>query len=250
MKAVILAAGYATRLYPLTQHLPKSLLKVAGKEILGYILGKLEEVESIDEIFIVTNHRFYDQFRIWLNHHASSKKLKLIDDGTISNEERLGAIGDLHFVLREEDISDHVLVIAGDNLFGFSLSKFVNFFHQRNKSVVAFHDLKDREKIRRKYGVGVIFKDRLQDFEEKPWEPKSTLAATACYLFAKHDLPLVEKSVEAGKIDNLGDFIRFLVKKSEVCGFVFTEPWHDIGSVESLQEVEKFYESSHPRRGI
>ncbi|MEK6951273.1 MAG: nucleotidyltransferase family protein [Nanoarchaeota archaeon] len=243
MKAVILAAGYATRLYPLTEDQPKPLLKVGPKPVIEHILSKIKELPDVDEILIVTNHRFYEQFRIWSNHFKFPKKIKLIDDGTLSNDDRLGAVGDINFVLQEEEIEDDLLVIAGDNLFGFSLAKFVAQFQRHQASIVAFHDLKDIEKVRKRFGVGTLNGSKVLQFEEKPAQPKSTLAATACYIFHKNDLSLIEKSIEKGKADNSGDLIRYLTKESEVHGYVFAEHWFDIGSFESLQEAEKVYAS-------
>ena len=241
MKALILAAGYATRLYPLTQDQPKPLLKIADKPIVEHILNHLEKIKEVEEIFLITNHRFYDAFKLWLNHFTYPKKIKLIDDGTLSNDDRLGAVGDINFVLKEEEIKDDLLVIAGDNLFGFSLKKFIDFSKANNSSIVAFNDLKDINLIKGKYGVGLLEGTRVKQFQEKPQQPLSTLAATACYIFKKEDLPLVEKSIEQGKADNPGDLVRWLVQKSQVYGFVFTEHWFDVGSFESLKAAEELY---------
>ncbi len=250
IKALILAAGYATRLYPIGEHTPKPLLEVGGKSILHHIVGKLQKVKNVSDVYIVTNHRFYHQFRVWLNHHNPMKepqKITLINDGTFNNDDRLGAVGDINFVLKEKEMNDDLLVIAGDNLFGFSLQKFIDFFKEKGKSIVALKDLGDTEKIKKQYGAALIESgsteeaSRLIHFEEKPPAPKSTLAATACYCFRREDLPLVEKSVELGKADNPGDLIKFLIRESEVHGFVFREHWYDVGSPESLQEAENAY---------
>ncbi len=241
MKALILAAGYAVRLYPLTDSQPKPLLKVAGRPILNYILEKIAEVDPIEEVIIVTNNRFYPQFQEWLSAYSYVKKIKLLNDGTNSNEDRRGAVGDIHFALGQENITTPLLVIAGDNLFGFNLQDFVNFFHQKNRTIVAFHDLKDKEKIKGRYGAAVLNHSLVLEFEEKPLQPRSTLAATACYLFHQQDLPLVEQSLIQGKADNPGELIRFLLQHSEVHGFVFEEPWFDVGSFESLKEAEEVY---------
>ncbi len=248
MKALILAAGYATRLYPLTENTPKPLLEVGDKAILGHILEKLESIKEVADVFVVTNHRFYEDFRIWLNHHAGTKKIKLIDDGTLSNDDRLGAIGDINYVLEEEDINDDLLVIAGDNLFGFTLSDLVCFFQKKNSSVLAFYDQKDKEKVKRKYGVGVLAETKVVHFEEKPWEPKSSLAATACYLFKKDDLKHIKNLIELGKSDAPGNIIKSLVEESEVHGFVFDEHWFDVGSLDSLQEARDTYQQSKKRK--
>ncbi len=241
MKALILAAGYATRLYPLTEHRPKPLLEVAGKPIVEHIINKIESIQEISEILIITNHRFHDHFSIWLNHYQSPKKIKLINDGTFSNDDRLGAVGDINFVLKEEDIDEDLLVIAGDNLFGFLLQDFVDAFNNHGSSVLAFYDMKDIEKVRKRFGVGLLQENEVVDFEEKPAEPRSTLAATACYLFSKCDLQLVEELVEKGGADAPGDLVKWLVQRSKVNGFVFDEHWFDIGSFESLKEAEEEY---------
>ncbi|MBU0459638.1 MAG: nucleotidyltransferase family protein [Nanoarchaeota archaeon] len=242
MKALILAAGYATRLYPLTENQPKPLLKVGNKVIIEHILDKLKEVSEVEEILVVTNARFHHDFQIWLNHYDYPKKIRIINDGTLNNEDRLGAVGDINYVLKEEDIKDNLLVIAGDNLFGFSLKNFYDFFNQQEHgSVVAFHDLKDVEKVRKKFGVGILEGKRVIGFEEKPAQPNSTLASTCCYVFHKNDLHLVEKSIELGRADNTGDLIKFLTHHSTVHGYVFDEHWFDIGSHESLQEANEVY---------
>ena len=241
MKVLLLAAGYATRLYPLTENQPKPLLEINGQSIIGHILDKVKSLPEVSEVFIVTNHRFYDQFRVWSNHFPFPKKITLIDDGTLSNTDRLGAVGDINFVLRERDIKEDLLVIAGDNLFGFSLRSFLNFYNADRKSVVALKDLRDPEKIKGRYGVGLLEGRKVIAFEEKPVRPRSTLAATACYLFTKNDLSLVEKSIYQGKADNPGDLVKYLVKESEVHGFVFNEHWFDVGSFESLREAEELY---------
>ncbi len=240
---MILAAGYAIRLYPLTQNQPKPLLKVADKPIVEHILEKIKSVPEIKEILIVTNARFHHQFQVWLNHYSYPKKIKLINDGTISNEDRLGAVGDLHFVLQEEEIKEDLLVIAGDNLFGFSLKSFLNSFANIQKSHVALFDIKDKEKIKKRYGTALLEKTKIINFEEKPAEPKSTLAATACYLFNKSDLKLVEQALKVGKADNPGDLVKYLVKSSEVHGYVFDQHWFDVGSFESLEKAEEVYQN-------
>ena len=252
MKALVLAAGYATRLYPLTENQPKPLLEVGGKAILQHILEKVHHLREINEIFIVTNHRFYDHFRIWLQKYLDSlsdaekesygKKIKLIDDGTLNNNDRLGAVGDIHFTVKEQEIDEDLLVIAGDNLFGFNLKRFIQFFQQTQKSIVAFHDLKDKEKVKQRYGVGQLDKTKVIHFEEKPALPKSALASTACYLFTREDLHQVENAVQLGKADNPGDLIKWLVQKSQVHGFMFKEHWFDVGSFESLHNAKSAYQ--------
>lgn len=242
IKLLVLAAGYATRMYPLTADTPKPLLEVGGKPILEHILEKVKDIKEISEILIVTNHRFHHQFRVWLNHYQHPKKIKLVDDGTISNETRLGPVGDINFVLKEEEINEDLLVIAGDNLFGFSLKDFLKFYQKKNNSILALRDLKDPHKIKNKYGTAMLEESKVTLFQEKPSQPRSSLAATACYIFSQDDLKLVEQSIERGKADNPGDLVRYLVKESEVHGFVFDDHWFDIGSFESLEEAKEAYQ--------
>jgi len=241
MKAIILAAGYATRLYPLTLNQPKPLLPIAGKPMIEYILTKIEDLSEIEEIFIVTNDKFYLNFVDWLDTFNTNKKIKIINDKTTSNEDRLGAVGDIHFVIKEENIDDDLLIIAGDNLFGFPLGNFVKFFNEKDKSGVALFDIKDKDKIRNRFGVGVLEGTKIIEFQEKPQEPKSTFAATACYYFTKSDLQHIESLIEQGKGDAPGDMIKWLVQKSEAHGYVFDEHWFDVGSFDSLKEAEEVY---------
>jgi len=241
MHILILAAGYATRLYPLTENQPKPLLNVGGKSIIDYILKKIKEI-NINEVYVVTNRRFYPDFVHWSKKVKTPLKIKIINDGTKSNEDRLGAIGDINFVIQDQKINDNLLVIAGDNLFGFSLAKFVDFFNQKRCSIVAFHDLKNPEKVRGKYGVGILKETEVIDFEEKPLFPKSALASTACYLFRKDDLVHIESLIKNKRADAPGNLIKYLTEISEVHGFVFDEHWFDIGTFESLEEAKKVYE--------
>ncbi|MEK6809929.1 MAG: nucleotidyltransferase family protein [Nanoarchaeota archaeon] len=242
IKVLVLAAGYATRLYPLTENTPKPLLKVGEKTIINHILFKLEEIKEVKEVYVVTNDKFYSTFLKWGKASTFPFKLKILNDSTLSNEDRLGAVGDINFVIEQEKINDDLLVIAGDNLFGFSLSRFVEFFQNKNSSVVAFRDLKDRNKVKDKYGVGIVQGSRIIDFEEKPAEPKSSLASTACYLFKRNDLAYIKNMMNLKKVDALGHLIKYLAEKSEAHAFVFEEHWFDVGSFESLEEARKVYE--------
>ena len=241
MDVLILAAGYATRLYPLTENIPKPLLKVGNKTILEHIFAKLESMKDINEVYIITNYKFYPTFTDWAANFKTPFKVKILNDGTKNNEDRLGAVGDIHFVVQQEKINDDLLVIAGDNLFGFSLLAFTDFFKNKNSSVVAFHDLKDKNKVKGKYGVGIVQGSKVIDFEEKPAAPKSSLASTACYLFKKTDLSHLHNLLKAGKADAPGNLITYLAQFSEVHGFIFDEHWFDVGTFESLEEAQRVY---------
>lgn len=241
MKAIILAAGYATRLYPLTQDFPKPLLKVKKKEILKYILENVEKVSEIDEIFIVTNNRFFKHFNDWVKNYNTTKKINTVNDQTLSNEGRLGAIGDITFVLNKYKIKDNILVVAGDNLFKFSLNELIRLFKEKKTSIVAARYIQDKTKLANKFGV--IMADENQkiiDFEEKPSEPRSNLASTCCYLFSKNDLIEFENCIkENKKPDNTGDFIKYLSNKKDIYCYIFDSEWFDIGSLEGLKEAEE-----------
>jgi glucose-1-phosphate thymidylyltransferase len=241
MKALILAAGYATRLYPITENQAKPLIKVANKAIVDYIVEKIELINEIDEIFVVTNNKFFNDFVSHFQTGRYKKSITIINDHTLNNEDRLGAVGDLQYVLNKKNIQEDLLVISGDNLFGFSLPDFMSFFKEKGCSANAFYDLKDLNLVKGKYGVGIMNSTKVTDFEEKPMEPRSTYASTGCYLFTKEDLQKVEPLIQTGKADNPGDLIRFLTQESEIHGFVFDEHWFDIGSFESLKQAEELY---------
>ena len=237
MKALILAAGYATRLYPLTLETPKTLLEVGGKPIVEYILNKIEEVKEVDEVYVVTNNKFYGHFEKWKENYDG--KIKIVNDMTNNNEDRLGAVGDIGFVVKKEKIEDDLMVIAGDNLFDYSLETLYTHFIEKKGSVVAVRTLDDRKNAAGKYGI-VDFdnKNRIINFEEKPEYPKTNFAATACYIFSRKDVPQLEECIkEKDNPDNLGEFINWLHVKTNVYGFVFDEDWFDIGSKEDLLNV-------------
>ncbi len=243
MKCIILAAGYATRLYPLTENQPKALLAVGEKTILSHIMDKVEQLEEIDEVFIVTNDRFLKNFQSWQKTYKPKKATHIISNGTKTNEERLGAVRDMHFAVQHKNIYNDVLLIAGDNLFEFSLKQFVDFFREKNASAIALYNIKDKSKAAKKLGVAVIDNNnRITDFEEKPAQPKSSLAATCCYLLKRESLRKLQEYIHAGrKSDHPGDFIGWLGQQEMLYGFAFTESWFDIGSPESLERANEAY---------
>ncbi len=241
MKAIILAAGYATRLYPLTKEKPKALLEIKGKTILDYIVGKIEKLSEVDEILVVTNNKFSLAFEQWATERKSIKQIRIINDTTFSEEDRLGALGDLNYVIEMEKILDSFLVIAGDNLFEYNLHKLLGFFLEKNSSVVACRDLGKKDLLKSKFGVVEFDNEKkITGFEEKPPEPKTTFAATACYVFKKDDLLYLKEYIKEGNSkENVGDFIKYLSIKSSVYAFVFKEKWFDIGSFEELGKARE-----------
>lgn len=230
MKALILAAGYATRLRPLTDVVPKQLLPVGGRPMLDWIVEKLRET-SADEIHLVTNARFADTFADW----AAGADVHVHDDGTKSNDDRLGAIGDIRFVQERVDVDDDLLVIAGDNLFDFSLGEFEDFWREKGGSVVAVYDVGDRV-LAKQYGiVDVDEHARVVAFVEKPADPPSTLAATAAYLFMRRDAARIEEYLRQGNPpDQPGNFVAWLQARAPVYAYRFDGEWYDIGDHEQL----------------
>lgn len=249
MKCIILAAGYATRLYPLTKDKPKPLLEVAGKPILEYIIDKVIKVRSIDTIFIITNERFYPSFRKWSEENKYPKNIQIVNDGTTLNENRLGAIADVQYIIEHCNVNDDLMVLAGDNLFSFELTDFVDFYYKIGSDCITTHELNDQERLRRT-GVIVINEEcKVTNFEEKPQQPKSNLAVPPFYIYQKETIPLIKRYLDDGNNpDAPGNFIPWLIQHKDVYAFKFKGERYDIGTVESyykVQELFKFRKGLH-----
>ncbi len=241
MHAIILAAGYATRLYPLTENTPKPLLNIAGKPIIEHIIRKLEQINQIEKIYVVTNDKFEQHFKKWLNNYDAEKSIGIINDGTKSNEDRLGALGDIHYVINLKNLDSDIIVVAGDNLFELNLVDVVNFFKKRKSNVVVLHDIKDFE-LAKHYGIVEVNNNLVVNFEEKPVSPKSTLASTGIYLFPKKTITLIKKYIAQGNNpDKTGNFVEWLHKREAVCSYITEKKWYDIGSIEQLEKANKYY---------
>jgi glucose-1-phosphate thymidylyltransferase len=235
VQALILAAGYATRLRPLTDSIPKMLLPLAERPMLDYLLDRIREVEEIDEIHLVTNARFAAAFRDW-----APVDVTVHDDGTTSNEDRLGAIGDLAFAIDRAGLEgEDLLVAAGDNLVGYSFPKYVDFWREKGGSAIALYEVADRELLK-SYGVVELDEDdRVVGFEEKPAQPRSNLAATAAYLYRAQDLELLAGYLgEGNPPDAPGNFVAWLHERTPVHGYRFAGEWHDIGDLGQLLEAD------------
>ncbi|HEY2778095.1 MAG TPA: nucleotidyltransferase family protein [Gaiellaceae bacterium] len=236
MKALILAAGYATRLRPLTDTWAKELLPVGGRPIVDRIVDNLADVADVDEVHLVTNSRKAPWFHEW----AYGRDVTIHDDGTTSNGDRLGAIGDMLFVVDRIGTDDDLLVIAGDNLFDFRLSDLVAFWQTKGvASAVALRDVGSLD-LARQYGiVDLDAEGRIRSFVEKPAEPTSTLAATATYLYHREHVGLIRTYVETeANADQPGRFVAWLHRREPVYGWAFTEAWYDIGDHEQLLEAD------------
>lgn len=236
MNALVLAAGYATRLRPLTQDRAKPLLPVGGRPLIEYLVDAIAAVPEVQSIHVVTNSRFAPHFDRW----ARGRGVEVHDDGTSSDEDRLGAIGDVKFVVDRAGLDDDLLVVAGDNLFDFSLADEVAFWHAKGEtSVVALHDVGDRE-LARHYGVVALDRDeRVVEFLEKPDDPPSTLAATASYVFSRDHAALLDTYLREGNApDQPGRFVAWLAQREPVYGFRFDGDWLDIGDHGQLLEAD------------
>ena len=248
MKALVLAAGYATRLRPLTDETAKPLLPLAGRPMLDYVCDRIDEVEEVGELHVVSNARFAGAFERWAEARRGRLRPLVHDDGTRSNEERLGAIADVRFVVEQAGLSgEDLLVVAGDNLFDFSLRAQVEFWRSHSASAdgaavscVAVNRLADRELVSL-YGVVVLSEDgRVLDFVEKPKQPPSDLIATASYIFAAGHVGLIDRYLgEGNSPDQPGNFLAWLHSREPVYGFVFEELWLDIGDYEQLRAADE-----------
>jgi len=242
MKGLILAAGYGTRLYPLTLDRPKPLIKVGGKTILERLLRKFEALDGCDTVYVVTNDKFSDMVMKWASDRTFSVELKVINDLTHTNDDRLGAIGDINLVLEKENPCDDMLIVAGDNLFEFDISDFVRFGAEKKKVSVALFDVKDL-KLAKKYGVVALKKDSsISDFQEKSPDPKSTLASTGIYYLPKEKLGAVGDYMKTSLTkDTPGNFVKWVSETDEVFGYVFAQGWYDIGDKVSLEKADIEY---------
>jgi glucose-1-phosphate thymidylyltransferase len=211
------------------------LLPLAERPMLDYLVDRIREVEEIDEIHLVTNSRFAPVFREW-----APTDVTVHDDGTISNEDRLGAIGDLAFTIERAGLEgEDLLVVAGDNLIGYSLPDYVAFWRERGGSAIAVYEVADGELLERYGVIELDVDDRVVDFEEKPAQPRSNLAATAAYLYRAQDLGLLPTYLEEGNPpDAPGNFVAWLHTRMPVHGYRFSGEWDDIGDLRQLLEAD------------
>jgi glucose-1-phosphate thymidylyltransferase len=238
LKAVILAAGYATRLRPLTDDVPKHLLPVGGRPMLDWVLDRVREVQDVDAVHLVTNSRFAPGFARWAEQHG----VAVHDDGTSSNADRLGAVGDLGLVIEAAGLEeDELVVLAGDNLFEFSLPRFVDWWRAKPQpaSAVPLHDVGDPQ-LATLYGIAeTAADDRIMSFVEKPSDPRSTLASTLIYLLPPAHVRLVATYLDEGQSpDNAGSFLGWLAHSEPVYGYRFEGAWYDIGDHDQLLEAD------------
>jgi glucose-1-phosphate thymidylyltransferase len=242
VKAVVLAAGYATRLYPLTLDRPKALLPVGGRPMLDHLMGRLEAVEGLDEVYVVTNAKFADAFRDWAAGRGGSPAVRVVDDCTSDEESRLGAIGDLDLTIREAALDDDLLVLAGDNLFSESIAPFPAFALEKGGPALGAYDVGDFDAIRSYAVIELDGDDRVIRLEEKPEEPRSTLAGIALYFYPRSALGLVREYLDDGNNpDQPGRLVQWLYPRTPVYGWRVPGRWFDVGSKETLAEADRAF---------
>jgi glucose-1-phosphate thymidylyltransferase len=238
---VVLAAGYATRLRPLTDQVAKPLLPLAGRPMLDYLYDRIAEVGEVDELHVVTNARFAADFRVWAESGERPLPVVVHDDGTTSNDDRLGAVGDMAFAIERGGIEGQdLLVLAGDNLLGYSLEDLVSFWRERRGgAALAVHRVPDPELIKQYGVVELDADDRVVSLEEKPSQPRSDLAATAAYVYpAAHAASIPRYLEEGNSPDAPGNFLVWLYRREPVYGYRFTGDWMDIGDPEQLLDAD------------
>ena len=240
MKCLILAAGYATRLYPLTENFPKPLLDVAGKTILDWLVDDIDTCGEIDEYVVISNHKFAEHFESWAN--GKTQKITVVDDGTSTNETRLGAVRDVQYAIDTLDLDDDMLVIAGDNVLDFSLTKFIKYAKGKRASCIMRYLESEPKKLSKSGVVCVDENDTVTLMEEKPTEPKSNWCCPPFYYYTKDDARRVAEGVAAGcGTDAPGSFIAWLCRVSTVYAMEMPGKRYDIGNLESYGEVSRLY---------
>jgi glucose-1-phosphate thymidylyltransferase len=235
MHAVVLAGGYATRLWPITRHRPKMLLPVGDRTVIDYVLDALTDDDRIDRIYLSTNEAFAAEFREHIDRQGYDS-VELSIEGTTAETEKLGVVGALGELVEREGVEEDLLVVAGDNLFGFDLSEFLDYYAARDGPVIAAHDVGSRE-LASSYGLVELDGDRVVDFQEKPDDPKSTLVSIACYAFPGESLRFEEYLAGDNNPDEPGWFVQWLQSRESVYAYSFEEPWFDIGTPESYLDA-------------
>jgi glucose-1-phosphate thymidylyltransferase len=249
MKAIILSAGYATRMYPLTENQPKALLPLRGKPVINYILDQIRLIPEIDAVYVVTNHKFYTHFCEWADamnsRYTSSEEgagipISVLNDGTLSNDDRRGAVGDVVFTIEEKNISDELFVIASDNFFTFDLREQLEVFRRTGCDTLAAMEMDDREKLKAFAVAQLDENGKVLHLEEKPAEPRSNTAIFASYFFRKETVPLFAKYLaEGNSSDNIGAFPAWLSKTQDIYAYKMNGECYDIGTIEMYEKMNR-----------
>lgn len=245
MNVIILAAGYATRLYPLTLDQPKPLLDVAGKPMMEYVLDNLAGIDGITDVYVVTNAKFAGHFQRWAEGYRSHRpalSFHTVNDQSTDDSNKLGAIGDLHLVLTKAGIDDDIIVVAGDNLFSQDLSAFGDYCREKQAPVLGVYDVGDLEQIRKYNAITVDSENRITFFEEKPQNPQSTITGIALYYYPKAILPKIHQYIaEGNNPDQPGRLVQWLYPQTPFYTWRVPGTWYDIGSKETLEEANRIF---------
>ena len=240
MKCIILAAGYATRLYPLTENFPKPLLPVGGKPILGWLVSDIDSSGEVDEYIVVSNHKFIEHFNSWAQ--KSKYNITVIDDGTMSNETRLGAVNDIVLAVDKCGINTDCLVIAGDNVLDFSLCKFIDYAKEKNASCVMRYFESDVNKLKKCGVITLSGSDKIISMAEKPAEPESNWCCPPFYFYKKDDIMKIRDGIAGGcGVDAPGSYPAWLCKRSDVYAMEMPGKRYDVGSIEGYEKINKEY---------
>ena len=243
MVCIVLAAGYATRLYPLTENFPKPLLEIKGKPIIDWLLDDIDTSGAISRYVVVSNHRFYSQFAAWAERKQLSAPVKVLDDGSISNENRLGAVKDIRFAIESLALQEDLLVIAGDNLLDFSLGSFIRYVQRKDASCVFRYDEPDPGRIRRAAAMEVDKDDLILRMEEKPEHPFSRWCCPPFYVYNRRDLPLITNAIQSGcGTDAPGSLAAWMSARTRFYAMLMPGRRYDIGNLESYQYVQEHYQ--------
>jgi len=240
MKCLILAAGYATRLYPLTENFPKPLLKVGEKTILDWLVDDIHSCGLVDEYVVISNHKYAHHFENWAR--EKRQKITVVDDGTMSNETRLGAVKDIQFAIDALNLDDEMLVIAGDNVLDFSLTKFIRYAAEKKTSCIMRYYEPDGKRLTKCGVVEIDDTDRILSMEEKPARPRSNWCCPPFYFYTREDARLISRGIEAGcGTDAPGSYIAWLSTQTPVNAMEMPGRRYDIGNLESYEAVQKEY---------
>ncbi|ELZ07709.1 sugar phosphate nucleotidyltransferase [Natrialba aegyptia] len=240
MKAVVLAGGYATRMWPITKHRPKMFLPIGDSTVIDRIFAELEADERIDEVFVSTNERFAADFEAHLDDSEFDKPQLSIED-TTEEDDKFGVVGALAQLINRENVDDDLLIIAGDNLISFDIDDFLDYFQEQDAPTLAAYDVGSREKAK-SYGLVELEGDRVVDFQEKPDDPRSTLVSIACYAFPRDSLSLLSTYLEEGNNpDEPGWFVQWLQNRESTYAYTFEGAWFDIGTPESYLDAVSWH---------
>lgn len=241
MKCLILAAGYATRLYPLTESFPKPLLEVGGKTILDWLVDDIDTAGLVDEYIVISNHKYAHHFDAWAK--TKPMKVTVVDDGTSTNETRLGAVKDVQFAIDQLQLDDDMLVIAGDNVLNFSLTKFMAYAREKRTSCIMRYFEGEEKKLQKCGVVEIDGENRILSMEEKPAVPKSHWCCPPFYFYTREDARLVAKGIDAGcGTDAPGSYIAWLCTQTPVYAMEMPGKRFDVGNLESYERIRNEYE--------